>query len=89
MEGEREMLIMRLRTPDFETGDELWRYNTAMNGMEDVLTQLLNKKFGQIPGEYADRLSIAIDKDFRVYADRILDAKTIAEVFEPDPAEDE
>ena len=89
MEGEREMLIMRLRTPDFETGDELWRYNTAMNGMEDVLTQQLNKKFGQIPGEYADRLSIAIDKDFRVYADRILDAKTIAEVFEPDPAEDE
>lgn len=84
-----EMLIMRLRTPDFDTAEDLWRYNTAMNGMEDVLTQLLRKKFGGIPEDYERRLGIAIDKDFKVYADRILDAKTIVEVFEPDPAEDE
>ena len=83
------MLIMRLRTPDFDTMDEVRRYNTTMNGMEDVLAQQLRKKFGAIPDEYASRLSIAIDKDFKVYADRILDAKTIVEVFEPDPAEDE
>ncbi|WP_374581211.1 hypothetical protein [Pseudoduganella sp.] len=88
-EEERQMLIMRLRTPDFDTMDEVRRYNTTMNGMEDVLAQQLRKKFGAIPDEYASRLSIAIDKDFKVYADRILDAKTIVEVFEPDPAEDE
>ncbi|XLZ68190.1 hypothetical protein ABT364_16745 [Massilia sp. SR12] len=83
------MLIMRLRTPDFDTMEEVRRYNTTMNGMEDVVVQLLRKKFGAIPDEYASRLGIAIDKDFKVYADRILEAKTIVEVFEPDPAEDE
>ncbi len=88
-EEDHEMLIMRLRTPDFESADDLWRYDTAMRGMEYVLTQLLKKKFGEIPDDYGWRLEIAIDKDFKVYADRILDAKTIVEVFEPDPAEDE
>lgn len=88
-EEEREMLIMRLRTPDFDTAAEVWQYNTTMNGMEDVILLQLKKKFGVVPGEYARRLAIAIDKDFKAYADRILDAKTIVEVFEPDPAEDE
>jgi len=89
VEEDREMLIMRLRTPDFETADDLWRYDTAMRGMEYVLTQLLQKKFGTIPEEYSRRLGIAINKDFMIYTARILDAKTIVEVFEPDPAEDE
>lgn len=86
---DHEMLIMRIRTPDFETAEDLWRYDTAMSGMGCVLTQQLQKKFGAIPEDYGRRLEIAIDKDFKVYADRILDAKTIVEVFEPDPAEDE
>jgi len=88
-EKEHEMLIMRLRTPDFETAEDLWRYDTAMSGMERVLTQQLQQKFGEIPKDYGRRLGIAIDKDFKMYAARILDAKTIVEVFEPDPAEDE
>lgn len=86
---DREMLNMRIRTPDFDTAEELWRYDIAMYGMEYVLTQQLLKKFGAIPEDYGRRLEIAIDQDFKVYADRILDAKTIMEVFEPDPAEEE
>ncbi len=83
------MLIMRIRTPDFDTAEDLWRYDKTMSEMECIFTRLLKKKFGEIPEEYGRRLEIAIDTDFRVYADRILDAKTIVEVFEPDPAEDE
>lgn len=50
---ERDMLILRFRTPDFDTADELWRYNLAMKGMEDLLALQLRKKFGGIPPDYA------------------------------------
>lgn len=54
-------------------------------GMLAILLPLLTKRFGAIPSNVVRRLRAARPTDLARWTDRILDAKTLADVFARQP----
>ncbi len=50
-------------------------------GKAELLTRLLNKRFGPLSIEASQRLQTATPEQLEVWTDRILDAPTLADVF--------
>jgi hypothetical protein len=50
-------------------------------GESRVLERLLSKRFGSLPEEYSQRLKNATTEQLERWAERILDASTLSEVF--------
>ncbi len=69
---------MGLRTMWLEEGRE----EGIQTGGSLVLRNLLSRRFGSIPAWTEDRLKHAKQKDFEIWSARILDAKTIEEIFD-------
>ena len=65
-----------------EQGIEQGIQRGTLQGQAVVLTRLLNKRFGPISIEAAQRLQMATPEQLECWADRILDAPTLAAVFD-------
>ena len=50
-------------------------------GERAVLERLLRRRFGQLPPEAAERLRGAPEAELEAWADNVLDARTLDEVF--------
>ena len=57
------------------------RRERTTNGETTILSRQLEKKFGRLPAEYVVRLKAADEKNLLNWADRILTAKSLHEVF--------
>lgn len=57
------------------------RTEGKIEGRAEVLLRLLRRRFGDLPTEIAQRVTIATIPDLDRWADRILDARSLDEVF--------
>ena len=55
-------------------------------GRQVVLERLLRRRFGLLPTGVAERLRRASAGEIEAWADNVLDADTLDEVFRPGPA---
>ena len=81
---------MRLNLKDWQPESEFLRAIDARQeaaievcGVRRVLAKLLKLKFGPLPAEVTLRVENAKLDELNVWSDRILGAKTLAEVFQP------
>ncbi len=60
----------------------MWLEEGFQNGELSVLRRQLSRRFGSVPAWTEDRLKHAKQNDLEIWFDRILDAKTIEEIFD-------
>ena len=69
--------------------DERWREGTQhgllqgrVEGERTALERLLRRRFGPLSPEVDERLSAAFADELEAWADNVLDAETLADVFD-------
>jgi hypothetical protein len=79
-EGERTMLTLadKIRAEGQRDG--------RSEGHRELVLQLLARRFGELPPEAAERLAKAEMGELQRWAMRLLDARSLDEVFAPTPA---
>ena len=63
----------------FERGFKLG----LVQGVQLVVLQMLDQRFGPLPAKVAKRIDRATFAELNIWSARLLDAKTLAEVFQP------
>lgn len=56
-----------------------------LEGERAVLTRLLQRRFGLLAPAVVGRLHGASSENLEVWAENVLDARTLDDVFDPDP----
>ncbi|RMG05556.1 MAG: hypothetical protein D6735_05230, partial [Acidobacteria bacterium] len=76
-------LAEKIRLKGIEEGFEKGKTKGLMEGKVRVLRRLLSKRFGLdiLPSDIEIRLQNATEEELDIYAERILEAKTLDEVF--------
>lgn len=64
-----------------EKGREKGREEGREEGERGLLLRQLQRRFGALSAEYQERLAKADNKQLLKWGDRVLDAKTLADVF--------
>jgi len=64
-----------------EQGIERGRREGQQEALSGVLHRQLTRRFGTLPAELAQRLSQATPEQLEIWADRVLDATVLDEVF--------
>lgn len=70
-------VIQRARDEGMEQG--------RIEGERAVLERLLRRRFGQLPAAAAERLERASAADLETWAENVLDAKRLGDVFDQTP----
>ena len=65
----------------FEQWAEDYKRQGRLEGMTLVVQRHLTRRFGPLPTEVIARISAATVEDIENWSDRLLDAKSLAEVF--------
>lgn len=52
-------------------------------GERAIVSRLMERKFGRLPREVADRIATASESELLLWSDRVLVANSIAEIFGP------
>ena len=65
-----------------EKGIEKGRVEGRVEGLQELVRRLLTKKFGPLTESILERLGAATAPELQEYADRILDAQQLADIFE-------
>ncbi len=65
-----------------EEGIEIGKAEGKAEGAAAVLTRLLSKRFGPLSPDAAQRLQTATVEQLELWTDRVLDAPTLAAVFD-------
>ena len=63
----------------FERGFKLG----LVQGVQLIVLQMLDQRFGPLPAKVAKRIDRATFAELNIWSARLLDAKTLAEVFQP------
>jgi hypothetical protein len=63
-------------------GEQLIQQGWKQRG-HDLLRKLLERRFGPLSASWSERLESGSDEDVDRWAERILDAQTLDDVFEP------
>ena len=58
------------------------RLEGEQTGEARLLQRLLTRRFGALPADYVARIRAASSEQLERWSDQVLDAKTLAEVFE-------
>ncbi len=65
---------------------EMWLEEGQKTGIQKggslVLRKLLSRRFGSVPAWTEERLNHAKQNDLEIWSERILDAKTLEEIFD-------
>ena len=61
------------------------RVEGRVDGERAVLTRLLRRRFGRLPPAVEERVHEAPASDLEAWAENVLDARTLDDVFDPDP----
>ena len=76
-------MIQRARDEGMRQGIREGRVEGIRKGRADVLEQLLLRRFGRLPPAVANRLHQAPAADLEAWAENVLDARTLDDVFDP------
>ena len=77
--------FQRARDEGMERGIAQGMRRGRAEGERAVLERLLRRRFGQLSPEAAERLRRAPEAELEAWADNVLDAETLDEVFRPAP----
>lgn len=64
-----------------QKGMEKGREEGRAQGTASILLRLLNRRFGPLSADVTQRLSQSTPEQLEIWAERVLDARTIDEVF--------
>ena len=78
-------VIARARDEGMQQGMRQGMQQGLIEGERTVLERLLRRRFGLLSPEIAERLSQASAADLETWAENVLDAQALDDVFDPDP----
>ena len=76
-------VIQRARDEGMRQGRVEGEQQGLVEGERTVLERLLRRRFGLLPTQVDERLRGASTADLEAWAENVLDAETLDEVFEP------
>jgi hypothetical protein len=71
--------------PEMHTFEEGFQYGMMLGSQRNRLYFLLLKKFGEVPKRYENQIDNSEMEELDVWYDRLLDAKTLKELFAEKP----
>lgn len=88
IEGE-DMADYRNGMPLFPTFAEQYAWGYQQTGKQQIIERQLRKRFGEIPAPYALELETAGPDEFDAWSDRLMEGKSLDEIFAPIPEVEE
>ncbi|WP_374580465.1 Rpn family recombination-promoting nuclease/putative transposase [Pseudoduganella sp.] len=82
---EADVANIRNGMPLFPTFVEQFAWGYEQNAKQKLLERQLRKRFGEIPAAYAVELGMAGPVEFDAWFDRLIDGKSLDEIFAPIP----
>ena len=76
-------VIARARDEGMQQGIQQGMQQGLIEGERTVLERLLRRRFGVLAPEVAERLSQASAADLETWAENVLDAQSLDDVFDP------
>lgn len=71
--------------PELKTFEDGFQYGMMLGSQRNRLYFLLRKKFGKVPKRYENQIDNSEMDDLDIWFDRLLDAKTLKELFAEKP----